>query len=329
MVHFLVTTIIAFVSTALDDFVVQLYFMSKASLIEVEEERFFAYKQIVAGTVLSNLVVIGLALLGLVFELVISTQVIILLGLFPLCTGLWAVYEGAREMELETNTWSKLWGFLDPMAVSRHNGEGDLELLRSHHGSAEKGAENDEEMGGPSQDNPLNANKKEFKALPQGDEDAESTDGKTTTDVSRDSGDSIDLEEVEEEANSNDDDSSSGGSCPVDEDELDNWFSNTAKQVCGSILSPLALEVLVMNLAVSSDNIVIYTTVFVTESIYTVFLTIVLMLILVLVTLALALLTSRMETVSSTMEKYSGYLIPPLLISLGCYILSDSIIFHH
>jgi cadmium resistance protein CadD (predicted permease) len=346
MVHFLVTTIIAFVSTALDDFVVQLYFMSKASIIVEEEERHQAYRQIVAGTILSNLTVIGLALFGLIFELVVSTQVISLLGLFPLCTGLWAVYEGIREMDLDT---PKLWSLLDPMAVSRHNSEGDVELLRSHHGSAEKGADQDEEIGEGVQENPL-TQKQEFDQLPQGEEDEDEfcADGRTTTDASRDSGDnSDDFEkegnegkgELDEETGGDrshrssgegdDDDSSSEGSCPVDEDELDNWFSNTARRMCGSILSPLALEVLVMNLAVSSDNIVIYTAVFVTESIYTVFLTVVLMLFLVLVTLALAMLTSKMEAVSTVMEKYSGYLIPPLLISLGCYILSDSIIFHH
>ena len=351
MVNFLVTATIAFVSTALDDFVVQLYFMSKASIIEDEKERHEAYTKIVIGTIISNAIVILLALLGLVFELFISNAWISLLGLFPLCTGLWSIYEGIRELELEDIS-RKVWGYLDPMAISRHD---DTELLRSHHGLAEKGS--DVELGGVEK-NPVTSNLHDFEKLPQADihgdnadlEDVDMEEGRTTRDDSGEDGNgknwaaaSSSTEEAVENGGSddgevdagsdggddNDNDSDSEGSCPVDEDELDNWFSNTARQICGKLLSPLALEVLVMNLAVSSDNIVIYTTVFVTESLATVVLTVILMFCLVLTTLGLALLTSRMELVNKFFSNYSGYLIPPLLIALGCYILSDSIIFHH
>jgi cadmium resistance protein CadD (predicted permease) len=364
MVNFLVTAGVAFVSTALDDFVVQLYFMSKATNIEDEAERHKAYMQIVAGTVLSNFTVVLLALLGLVSEVFISTEWIALLGFFPLCTGLWAVYEGAMEMEEEDGTFSRLVGMIDP-SQSAHGG--DVELLRSHHGSTEKGTdmESGSEGGEDGGENSPNNNTKnpilggdgkkatKFEALPQGDD--EEDDGVTTVDggsssssvggdnesrrslaVDDDDQEDIALDEEEgggsaavasEGDNDNDDDDDD---CPVDQDEIDgNIFASTAKKLCGQALSPLALEVLVMNLAVSSDNVVIYTTVFVTESISTVFLTVLMIMTLVLVTLVLAMFTARMEVVSNFFENYSSYLISPLLIGLGCYILSDSVIFHH
>jgi cadmium resistance protein CadD (predicted permease) len=366
MVNFLVTAGVAFVSTALDDFVVQLYFMSKATNIEDETERHTAYMQIVAGTVLSNLTVVLLALLGLVSEVFISTEWIALLGFFPLCTGLWAVYEGAKEMEEEDGTFSRLVGMIDP-SQSAHGG--DVELLRSHHGSTEKGTgmesggEGGENGGGNSPNNntknPIlgeDAKKAtKFEALPQGD-DEEDDDGVTTVDGGSSSvggdnesrrslavdDDQEDIALDEEEGGGNalvasdgddgdgDDDDGDDDDCPVDQDEIDgNIFASAAKKLCGQALSPLALEVLVMNLAVSSDNVVIYTTVFVTESISTVFLTVLMIMTLVLITLVLALFTARMKVVSNFFENYSCYLISPLLIGLGCYILSDSVIFHH
>lgn len=362
MVNFVVTAIIAFVSTALDDFVVQLYFMSKATIIEDETERHTAYSQIVYGTVLSNMCVIALALLGLVFEVFVSQEWISLLGLFPLINGIWGAYDLIKDMDgVEEKLESFKGGvmsFMDPMSRTSHHG-GDVELLRSHHGEMAKG--DAESAGGNESSNPMviGAEKKKFEALPQADDDDESmdADGRTTNEGSlageeritltsdegdqNDTVDGGDLErgdgkdssggaDVDGDKDDYDSDDGSENSCPVDQDEIDsNIFSGLAKRFCGQALSPLALEVLVMNLAVSSDNVVIYTTVFVTESLATVFLTVFLVLACVLITLVLALFTARMESVNKFFGTYSEYLIPPLLIVLGCYILSDSIIFHH
>jgi cadmium resistance protein CadD (predicted permease) len=362
MVNFVVTALIAFISTALDDFVVQLYFMSKATIIEDENERHTAFLQIVIGTVLSNVAVIAMALLGLVFEVFVSQEWISLLGFFPLVNGLWGAYDLIKELdsveEKMASLQSGIMSFVDPMSRTSHHG-GDVELLRSHHGEMAKG---DSESGAANVDgaadssNPIlmSAEKKKFAMLPQADDDEEDLDpdGRTTNEgsladeeritITTDGdGDDDDLEKGAEGKDSSggtddgtrDDDGSDDGSedsCPVDQDEIDsNVFSGLAKRFCGEALSPLALEVLVMNLAVSSDNVVIYTTVFVTESLGTVFLTVFLVLACVLLTLVLALFTARMQSVNKFFQDYSEYLIPPLLIALGCYILSDSIIFHH
>lgn len=369
MVNFLVTALIAFVSTALDDFVVQLYFMSKATIIEDENERHTAYGQIVVGTVLSNLCVICLALLGLVFEVFVSQEWISLLGLFPLSSGLWGAYELIKDMDGVEEKIARVMSFMDPMSRTSHHG-GDVELLRSHHGEIAKGDTGDDDADIESRNtvitNPLSPNdKSKFEALPQADDDEDDIEGRTTNEgsLAGDERNSLTANEGDNDDEGTDDgsgtnlpswgagdvengegkdggdreagsdaesDGDSEGSCPVDQEEIDsNVFSGLAKKFCGEALSPLALEVLVMNLAVSSDNVVIYTTVFVTESLATVFLTVFLVMACVIATLVLAMFTARMETVNKFFQTYSEYLIPPLLIVLGCYILSDSIIFHH
>jgi cadmium resistance protein CadD (predicted permease) len=87
-----ISAVLAFFSTTMDDFAVLLIFFSKAQ-VEYPTEIRKAYLKVIAGQTLGFTIVILISLIGMVLGLIIPQNYIDLIGFFPLLMGLWNAYE--------------------------------------------------------------------------------------------------------------------------------------------------------------------------------------------------------------------------------------------
>lgn len=114
-----------------------------------------------------------------------------------------------------------------------------------------------------------------------------------------------------------------------DEEEESNVLSNMFKRVCQSCMDPFVVEVAAYALVCSSDNIAIYISIFASMKLWEVLFVTLLFYLCLGFNIAIAMCLMRCRAVSVCFEDYSKYLVPFLLIGLGMYILSDSILWPH
>jgi cadmium resistance protein CadD (predicted permease) len=112
-----------------------------------------------------------------------------------------------------------------------------------------------------------------------------------------------------------------------DEEEGEsNFISEGFNKLCRSCMDPFVLEVVVYALACSSDNIAIYISIFASMKLWEVLVTTLLFYICLGLNIATAMCLMRCRAVSVCFEEYSKYFVPALLMALGLFILSDSIL---
>jgi cadmium resistance protein CadD (predicted permease) len=111
-----------------------------------------------------------------------------------------------------------------------------------------------------------------------------------------------------------------------DDGEESNILSESFNRLCRSCMDPFVLEVTVYALACSSDNIAIYISIFASMELWEVMVTTLLFYICLGLNIATAMCLMRCRAVSVCFEEYSKYFVPLLLMALGLFILSDSII---
>jgi len=111
-----------------------------------------------------------------------------------------------------------------------------------------------------------------------------------------------------------------------EEEEESNILSTMFKRVFQSCLDPFVIEVTAYALVCSSDNIAIYISIFASLKPWEVIVVTLLFYLCLGFNIATAMCLMRCRAVSVCFEDYSKYLVPVLLIGLGVYILSDSII---
>ena len=91
-------------------------------------------------------------------------------------------------------------------------------------------------------------------------------------------------------------------------------------------MSPLALDVFLSTVACGSDNIAIYAAVFAASNLLEVGLIIAIIFGLIYLCYIAAGLVLKLEGLRYFCVKYTEYLIPPLLVLLGIYVLTDSVL---
>lgn len=113
---------------------------------------------------------------------------------------------------------------------------------------------------------------------------------------------------------------------PSSEEITSNYITRTMMPCLSAIMSPFAFEVFATTIAVGSDNIAIYVAVFASEEYWEVAITIGLVLGMLYVWYFIANMFVQFELVKYICANYSQYLIAPLLVLLGLYVLSDSVL---
>jgi len=108
MPSFIVSAIVSFFSTTLDDFAVMLYFFSRASTMMIKDssgrtvdaphaEKRMAYVKVMAGQTIGFSIVIVISLIGLLLGLLIPEDYVDLIGFIPIVAGLMSMHEMLDE----------------------------------------------------------------------------------------------------------------------------------------------------------------------------------------------------------------------------------------
>ena len=100
-------------------------------------------------------------------------------------------------------------------------------------------------------------------------------------------------------------------------------------KVLSVIFAPGTIKVCTITVANGADNIGVYLPLFAAASAGTVIGTIVIFYILLALWILSSYLMLRAKFIAELLSKYGEYLVPPLLIGLGLYILKDSVVFEH
>jgi len=114
-----------------------------------------------------------------------------------------------------------------------------------------------------------------------------------------------------------------------DNDTSKNGYSSLANlpsSFLKCILNTQALEVALVTIANGGDNIAIYMPLFATSSLFNLFITLLVFYVLLLIWLVLASNIVGIKCVLEFLENNQRYLIPVVFISLGVYILSESVL---
>jgi len=269
----LVSALLAFFSTTMDDFAVMLIFFGRVHTEMAEQDIRSGYLKVIVGQTIGFSIVVFISLIGLLVGALIPEEYVDLVGLFPLIVGLMKAHEVMAEDGVYTctcfNKQSEDYDKL-PQSADASDEKGDKPLPVS-----------DVEVANSFQKSPDRAGAKE------------SADEKGEGD---------------------------------DKEEESNILSNMFKRVCQSCMDPFVVEVAAYALVCSSDNIAIYISIFAPMKLWEVLFVTLLFYLCLGFNIAIAMCLMRCRAVSVCLEDYSKYLVPFLLIGLGIYILSDSII---
>ena len=353
MSNYLVETIVAVVSTTVDDFVVQIYFLSKIMKEgKTDSEKFGLYLQAFAGVMIAYTIINLLACSFLILGAFVSEEYIALLGFIPLLMGLWQIHEGCEDKGIyemiccstccsssdDNDKKGEKLSFSGAGGIGTLSEKGKPILTATGHSRKKKGSRRSSvtmsatrrigyyasgKFGSHNNscDNSRNesdipvVNDKEYSF-----EDLMRESRENNNNYGTNNSNNNDNEEEEEE------EEEEGLEHPLDAGELENNCCANLFSCLGPIMTPFMLEVLLVTLAVSSDNIIVYAAMFTTMPTIWVFISLAIIMTLVMLLFVIALWTSRIDTVNRLCTDYSGYLVPPLLIGLGLYILSGSVV---
>ena len=302
-----VTAILAFLSTSIDDFIVFLFFIAIAELRKTTAERIQAHTDVVVGITTAYGVIIGISLLGLVLSVVSSDEWVCLIGVVPLCIGLYKFYE------IFTEDWGPTLGCGE--AGDAKDSEGKDDARKEFTGTQSETAnllENGDDK----------AKSEKSDAGADDDEDAwnDQDDLTAVTGATHELGiKNKQVREVMENVAGKD-------VVPTVDEITSNYITRVMKPCLGAMMSPFALEVFATTIAVGSDNIAIYVAVFASEKLWEVAITIGLVFGMLYGWYLIANVFVQFELVKYVCANYSGYLIAPLLVLLGLYVLSDSVL---
>ena len=245
MPSFLVSTIIAFFSTTIDDFAIMLYFFAIAENEKTPAAKRLQYVKVIAGQSIGFSIVILVSLVGFVLGLLIPEDYIDLIGFIPILAGFMKLHEVLDEEGYLENCpgWCRGSG-------GDNNKEGD--------GKSDSGAKY---SGLPQTDDPIETGVVKTAELTGGAVSSYNNPAVVAPKAMYREGE----EEGEDEKLEPPADTSEG-----------NFLSKAFSMVCQSCLDPFTRDVTVMALICSSDNVAIYIAIFATEKKWEVFLTVIL-----------------------------------------------------
>lgn len=289
----IVSAILAFFSTTIDDFVVLLFFIA---LAEKKVDYARAHAEILVGLTSAYVLILGISLLALVLSAIASEEWVCLIGFIPILLGFNKAWELAQR---------------DCLGNDRD----------------EEGEDKDEKVGGdsPGEETSLLERGGTVVVVDNGDDANSQNIPKPGQRVVIEEH-SVSIASERASYASDKDLSVYLGDIPTPEDINDSILSKVMGPCFRHLMTPLALEVFLTTLACGSDNIAIYASVFAAESLIQVGLTIAIIFGLIYVMYLLACVVVKLEAVRYLCITYTEYVIPPLLILLGIYVLSDSIL---
>ena len=272
MPSFIVSTVIAFFSTTIDDFAIMLYFFAMAENEKTPAAKRLQYVKVIAGQTIGFSIVILVSLIGFVLGLLIPEDYIDLIGFIPIIAGFMKLHEVMDEE-----------GYLDGCpAWCRGGGDGDAK-------DAEKTADGTKYSGLPqSETDPaaLEAGNSGGGVVTKSAEMAGSYNNPAVVAPSvmyREGADGTDAGEDNEP--------------PADTSE-GNCLSKAFSSLCQSCIDPFTREVTVMALICSSDNVAIYIAIFATEKKWEVFLTVILFYLLLALNIVAAIALMKVSPIS-------------------------------
>lgn len=105
-----------------------------------------------------------------------------------------------------------------------------------------------------------------------------------------------------------------------------NCTSQCYERTCAPCMDPFMLEVTTFALACSSDNIAIYMSLFAAVAWWELLFIVALFYVLLAFNILVALGLMKCERVASLIAAVANYVIPPVFIAVGLYILKDSVV---
>jgi cadmium resistance protein CadD (predicted permease) len=382
-----IASIVAFVSTTVDDFIVIMYFFSRAETrmalaagndhaSKVEDgfsqrsdgnsNRIQSYSMIAVGVILGFTVLVLLSLMGRIFSH-LDTGVVCLLGFVPIVLGMKEVCKYIREQnkDLYDSYCNKYFGFLHPLkcVYTLCGACNCLVVMDDDDDDDDKyGDNNNDGTKGEDEDN-KNKSKVKVKATTETMNKTSTTVGSSRTSYARvNQGDGmmevdLDLDDVEnpipmaiasssstnknndiKEEEEEDDDAKSDDNDSDEEEDAEAILQEEADEESGVktavklifqyLVSPQVLEVMLIMIGVGSDNVAIYMVLFATSSIEQVILIVFIFYLLLLFNILLAAALMRYsQQVAKCFQNYAEAFVPWVLIGLGCFIVSDSVLF--
>lgn len=291
--NFIVSAFLAFFSTTIDDFIVLLFFIALAEMKE-GFARTQAHLEILTGLTAAYTLILSMSLLALILTALASEEWVSLIGIVPVIVGIMKAFV--------------LF---------------DRDCMEKDQGKADKDEGNDEK---PIDDRPGEGTS----LLEHGVEGAGAGDGGIEQ-QSRRSGDeqsSHDQSISASRANyaSKEQLSEMLNDIPSPDDISDSWLNQVLGPFFNNCMSPLALDVFLSTVACGSDNIAIYAAVFAASNPLEVGLIIAVIFGLIYLCYIAAGLVLKLEGMRYFCVNYTEYLIPPLLVLLGIYVLTDSVL---
>jgi cadmium resistance protein CadD (predicted permease) len=244
------------------------------------------YAKVMIGQTIGFTIVMIISLIGMALGLIIPADYINLVGFFPLCMGLAKLYEIIAEQGICCCFYPKIEEEGDKVEPDVNHYQGDLEDTYVEDARGEYDAQ---------------ISDRDYAKLLRVD-----STGKSLADDQRHLLDTDDVKVVEEEES--------------------NIITSTVKYFCKACLDPFILEVTLFALFCSSDNIGIYVAIFISLDPVEVSIVVALFYIMLFMSIIGAMVLVQYDPVAKFFENNASYLVPALLIPLGLYILSDSII---
>jgi cadmium resistance protein CadD (predicted permease) len=297
--------VIAFASTTADDLVVLVTFQSLnlQNKDQTTAEMMTNMWLISMGQVLSYTIIVGLSLLGLVLGNFAPEEYVSLIGFIPLFLGLKGVYDyffdddGEEEEEDKNN-----------MASAGEAGNVSLVTMSPMVASSEAG-------GADVESGRLSGGEHDGKPRLKRSNSTQAIEHHVVHDVKK-----HDAEEHHPEAKEEEE----------EEEEESNFLSRTFDKLFSAIgLHPMVQKVAIAGLIVGADNVAVYISLFAKlKEIGVVLVALVIFYILLVFYIILSyFLVIKIPNVSVYIDRYAAIGIPVLLIVLGLFILSESILF--
>jgi cadmium resistance protein CadD (predicted permease) len=242
------------------------------------------------GQTIGFTIVIIISLVGMALGFIIPTNYLDLVGFFPLCMGLLKLYEIIAEKGICCCFYSTTDGEYSKLEYDLNHYQGDLDVTYIN-----DSREYDTQI----------SDRNYAESLRCDDNGVDST-GKALAD---------DQKFLIGE-----------GNIGVIEEKKSNLLTDIIKTVFQSCLDPFTLEVTLFALFCSSDNIGIYIAIFISLDPWEVSIVVGSFYVMLLMSIIGAMILVQYKPIAEFFENNASYLVPALLIPLGLYILSDSII---
>lgn len=265
----IVSAILAFFSTTIDDFAVLLIFFAEAQKME---NPYVGFMKVIIGDIIGFTIVVLISLIGLVAGLLFPDGYVALIGFLPIIIGIIKGYEVLHEDGYCFTTCSEN---NDNIFCNCLNNTCDVlnSWLFCFYDEVKKKdyveiPNVDDESGRDNNDNGNSSNRIAQTGLEVSNLDAINpiTDGQIGTQLSDNNIDENNTIDVSNNSNSNVNDTMKERSDDEEEEESNGLIDTVLRTICSSCVDPFTLSVIIMMLVCSSDNIGIYIALFATFS---------------------------------------------------------------